>query len=152
TIVSYHRFHASFHPQKPRSLGQLILGDDHYGDWTGHFRAWMEPGSGRRIMLLRYEDLVAASERVLQQIAGFIGYSGQMRGWVNPFGRLHEQCPDFYRQGNVSWSPTPDWTPAIEALFILFHSALMRELGYLAATPEKGGETLQSEFDASYVK
>jgi hypothetical protein len=141
TIVSYHRFHASFHPERGQTLAGIILGDDYFGDWTRHYRAWNSSHGERQTLILRYEDLVDRPEASLNRIAEFIAFPGKVRPWVNPFADLQRRCPEFYREGRVEWTPPADWKTAIDDLFRRYHGDLMRELGY--GVPDEGPVVLR---------
>lgn len=129
--LSYSHFHQRFTSQPYPSLLDIVLGDDFYGGWSEHYRAW----AGREnTVMVRYEDLVNASSVLLRELAGQVRYSGEIIPWDNPFDRLHQENPDFFRKGEVGWQGAPDWTLWINAVFFYLHGDLMIELGY--ASPE----------------
>lgn len=129
--LSYSHFHQRFTSQPYPSLLDIVLGDDFYGGWSEHYRAWV----GREnTVMVRYEDLVNASSVLLRELAGQVRYSGEIIPWDNPFDQLHQENPDFFRKGEVGWQGAPDWTLWINAVFFYLHGDLMIELGY--ASPE----------------
>jgi hypothetical protein len=130
TVLSYHRFHAAFHPDLGQTLAGIVVGDDHYGDWTSHYRSWNGRSAGQRVLVLKYEELVHAPPAIVGKVAEYISFKGTVRPWVNPFEELRRRCPEFYREGRISWTPPPDWTPVIDGLFWHLHAPLMQELGY----------------------
>lgn len=133
--LSYSRFHQRFTSQPYPSLLDIVLGDDFYGGWSEHYRAWV----GREnTVMVRYEDLVNAPSVLLRELAGRVRYSGEIVPWKNPFDQLHQENPDFFRKGEVGWQGAPDWTPWINAIFFYLHGDLMIELGY--ASPEMVAE------------
>ncbi len=129
--VSYVRFHRDFTPQPQPSLLDLVLGDDFYGGWSEHYRAWVER---ENTLLVRYEDLVNAPRDLLQGLATIVRYSGEPSAWENPFAKLQQEEPRFFRKGDVTWKGDPSWTSVIDAVFFYIHGAAMAELGY--ASPE----------------
>jgi hypothetical protein len=139
--VSYLNFHRKLHPEAGRTLPEIILGLDAFGDWSAHHAAWSHPGARpehpRRRLLLRFEDLVQADMVLLRTIAGFIGYGGIIRPWENPFRELHARSPSIYREGRVDWTGDPEWTPLADALFARVHGPLMRQLGYWTEAEEQ---------------
>lgn len=128
-LVSYEKYHQSFLNEKKLSLIELILGLDYYGSWADHYKAWKNEDT----LILRYEDLVRASDQLLEKIEKFIGFKGTRESWVNPFTALNQENPDFFRIGNSSWNPPKNWTPLVNAAFNAVNFELMRELGYLTA-------------------
>jgi hypothetical protein len=83
--------------------------------------------------LLRYEDLVDASPRMLATIAEFIGHRGTPARWENPFGQLQRENPGFFREGASQWNGAPGWTPLVDSIFFALHGDLMAALGYADA-------------------
>ncbi len=139
-LVSYYNYHRRFFPEHTGGLMNLVLGDDYYGGWTEHHAQWI---SGTRpTMLVRYEDLVDATPVLLQEIAHFIGHAGPVAPWTNPFEKLHQENPGFFRQGEVGWKGAPGWTPLVDGAFFQIHGELMRELKYADETSR--GNALQA--------
>lgn len=124
---SYCQFHKITTQPPYLSLLELILGLDFYGGWSEHYLAWQER---KNTLLVRYEDLVCASDSLLITLAKHINYSGQINPWQNPFDQLHQENPEFFREGEAKWQETPDWTPWIKAIFFQLHGSLMIKLGY----------------------
>jgi hypothetical protein len=141
---SYWQYHRAFLPAYGRTLLQVIAGDDTFGDWSSHARAWIGRSRGP-LLILRYEELVHATAEVVARIASFLSRSDRPKPWVNPFEKLHEMSPRFFREGSAEWAPPPEWTPAIAWAFAVLHGPLMEEFGYGAATPS--GSTMQSHGD-----
>jgi hypothetical protein len=127
-LVSYDNYHRKFFPEHPGGLMHLVLGDDYYGGWSEHHAAWF--AERRPAMLVRYEELVDASAVLLQKIAHFIDHTGPVARWTNPFEKLHQGNPGFFRQGEVSWKGAPGWTPLVDGAFFQIHGELMRKLHY----------------------
>jgi len=140
SCYSYLRYHESFLPEAGRSLLQIILGDDFYGDWSSHFRSWNQ--GSRPLLLLKYEDLIDPEEQTLASIAEFINFKGKMSPWQNPMSELKNSDPHFFRQGRRDWLPPPEWSRGADTLFWLFHSELMKQMGY----GEMRGPGLSSDF------
>lgn len=128
-LVSYAKFHREFQPQHGKSLPHLVLGDDYYGGWSDHYRAWSSRG-GAQTLVLRYEDLARASDSLVESLARFIGTSAPPRPWVNPFEEMRNANPAFFRRGKLEWDGDAAWTPFVDRLFWRLHGELMRDLGY----------------------
>ena len=129
--ASYALYHASFVKDKPQSLLGLIVGADFYGDWSEHYRRWTR--STNPLLVLRYEDLIKPDERMIGQIATFLGRVTPPQDWTNPFAQLNRENPDFFREAHAGWQGSDDWTELVDAMFFHCHGSLMVELGY--ATP-----------------
>jgi len=128
SCYSYYRYHLSFQPELGRSLLQIIVGDDHYGNWSEHFRNWNK--ESRPVLLLRYENLIRPTDETLNSIAEFLDFRGKLSPWRNPFSELKEQDPNFFRSGNSEWRSAPEWNRYVDKVFWLFHSELMHQMGY----------------------
>ena len=129
-IYSYLKYHQAHLPHLGRELFEIVTGNDFYGDWTSHYRAWnQEAGNGPRLVV-RYEDLCSATPALLHRLAEFVGHKSEPRAWKNPFATLHQQQPDVFREGRTEWKCPEEWGEDIEWLFFVFHNELMAELGY----------------------
>ena len=131
SIVSYRSYHKEFFPDHDADLASLILGDDYYGGWSDHYERWFTGERPR--MLVRYEELVHASPDLVAKLAQFIGHTGRVEPWENPFEKLHEENPKFFRVGDSKWEGAPGWTPFVDSAFFLLHGGLMKSLGYATA-------------------
>ncbi len=129
--LSYSHFHRRYTPTPHPSLLDLVLGGDHYGGWSDHCRIWV---TRPNTLLVRYEDLVDAKRELLEKLAVAVRYGGEIAPWHNPFDQLHQEVPDFFRQGETAWQGDPAWTSMINGVFFHLHGDLMVELGY--ASPE----------------
>ena len=132
TLASYLRFHREFQPQHGRSMLDLVVGHDYYGDWSGHYREWMAREAGP-VLGVRYEELVDATPELVERIARFVGHTQAPRPWSNPFGRMNAQNPRFFAAGETRWTGDAAWTPFVDAAFFHVHGRLMGELGYSTA-------------------
>ncbi|HZZ95335.1 MAG TPA: sulfotransferase domain-containing protein [Usitatibacter sp.] len=128
SIVSYRSYHREFFPDHEADLPSLVLGDDYYGGWSDHHERWF---SGERPRLLvRYEDLVNASEELVAKLSDFIGHRGAVEPWKNPFDKLHQENPKFFRVGEAKWEGAEGWTNFVDSAFFLLHGELMKNLRY----------------------
>jgi hypothetical protein len=128
------------------SLVEIVAGIDHYGDWSSHYRAW----TGRKNTLtVRYEELVTPSLGTLASLANFVAYRGPIEPWQNPFDKLREHDPAFFREGKTYWEGAPEWTALIDALFFHLHGELMVELGYDDTEAAKLPEELKALVSAA---
>ncbi|WP_287017614.1 glycosyltransferase [Cycloclasticus sp.] len=126
---SYQAYQKSYQAKSP-SITQLTLGDDYYGSWSENFAHW---NNGKRpLLLLHFEDLVTPDSVLLKKIADFIGYNKEPKPFINPMDKVHQQNPDFFRQGNKEWQPSKKWSPIDEAAFLVVHAELMQSMGYVS--------------------
>ena len=128
SIVSYRSFHKEFSPEHEVDFASLVLGDDYYGGWSDHHERWFTGERPR--MLVRYEELVHANDALLAKLAQFIGHTGAVEPWKNPFEKLQQENPRFFRIGESKWEGAPGWTPFVDSAFFLLHGGLMKSLGY----------------------
>lgn len=129
---SYRAYHSSFQPDPNLcpSHVDLMLGNDFYGSWSSHYRAWASRPGGA-YLLVRYEQLVVADRPLLEEMADFIGYKGEIRPFVNRMDTMHRENPDFFRSGEVKWRCPAHWTAEEEALFLELHGDVLLELEYI---------------------
>ena len=126
---SYFNFMTDYFPEAKRSLSQIILGDDYYGDWSSHYNAWTNR-PGVRSLQLNFAQLPDASMELLRQIAGFIHHTGPIIPWKNTLQELHKEEPKFFREGKTTWTPPPEWTPSVDFIFWQRHAHLMETLNF----------------------
>jgi hypothetical protein len=142
-IQSYWKFHRDFNCREV-PLASLILGDDAYGHWSDHYRAWNGRYAGKKIVL-HYHDLIHASGTILEKIADFLEHPGGIRPWINPIDELHHHEPDFFNQANEVFTPGANWSPFHQHLFDFIHGDLMRELGYCTVKKGAGSAELSGK-------
>ena len=128
-LVSYARFHRQFHAARAKPLLDLVVGDDYYGDWSGHHDEWVERTAGDTLVV-RYEDLVDSSEELLARLGEFVGHGEAPRPWKNPFPQMHRANPGFFAGGRSEWEGDAEWTVPIDRIFFSLHGAMMERLGY----------------------
>lgn len=133
-ILSYFYYHKDF-IQSDSSLLELIVGDDVFGDWSSLFYKY-NPFYRNQTLVIKYENLLNNTEVEIENISNFIPVKKQTKQWINPFSKLHEIEPSFFRRGCKDWKPDPYWTKPIEQLFWKKHSELMHSLGYAPLNPE----------------
>lgn len=113
----------------PRSIRELILGAEYYGDWSNHVMRWTSRSAPT--LVLRYEDLANPSSKTLASIASFIGYSGTINEWNVSFAELHRRDPDMFRKGFIrEWTRPEHWSEIDEALLLALHGPTMVRMGY----------------------
>jgi hypothetical protein len=128
-VKSYRKYYERYVPGHRPNLYQLIAGDDAYGDWSGHYDAWV----GRESvcgMTLRFEDLTDISGAALEELAAFVGHRGAIAPWVNPFDELSKVEPGFFRKGSTEFAADEEWPELAENLFRYVHGDLLERLGY----------------------
>ncbi len=119
--------------------------------WSEHVQSWLS-GCNARLLLLRYEDMLARPEHVLGNVIRFLGMECSpetLRSAINAtsFDRLREQemrdgfreCPPTNPEG-FFWSGTRDrWrdllTDQQQAELLRDHGPVMNRLGYSIPTP-----------------
>jgi hypothetical protein len=136
-LRSFLAFQDRYHPGTS-SFESLLFGDHPYGDWSSHYRAWREQREGP-LLLLRFEELLAADAALLGRIAAFLGLPGPARPWASPQAALHAHNPDVFGQGDPRWTPSDFWTEARLRAFHTLHGPLLQELGYASAAEIQAG-------------
>ena len=127
-ISSFLKYERTFSPgARSNTMLHLILGDHHFGSWSDHYRAWHGRRRGR-ILTLRYDQLVDATPAILQEIASFIGYDGEIASWTNPIDEWRKRYPQLVGEGKTNWDPPEEWSFSCDAVFWALHGELMREL------------------------
>ncbi len=128
-VKSYEKYYERYVPAHKVNLFRLIAGDDAYGDWSSHYRAWNDrPGAAG--LLLRFEELTDVSAETLRRIADFVGHRGPVVPWTNPFDDLARAEPGFFREGRTQFRQEADWSDLVNDFFNHFHAELMGRLGY----------------------
>lgn len=135
SCLSYSHFHHSHTSPPLPSLLEIVMGHDFYGSWSDHYRMWEKRGN---LLVLRFEELVNASDELLKRLAEWVHYSGEIMSWVNPFEEERRRAPKLVREGKIEWGEDPAWTKMINAVFFKLHGDLMIKLGY--ASPEAVAE------------
>ena len=128
-IQSYVKYYEEFLPGEKTSVLKLIMGDDAYGDWSSHYRAWVNR-EGVQGTVIRFEDLVDAEQPLLEGLAKFLRFDGAIRPWKNPFNDLSNVEPGFFRRGDKAFVPMAEWNEVSNTLFTYLHGDLMNRLGF----------------------
>jgi len=129
-VKSYVKYYEHYVPGHAANLFRLIAGDDAYGDWTSHYRAWNERPRARGL-LVRFEELVDVSDENLRRLAAFLGHSGPVERWSNPIQDLARAEPGFFDGGGKPrFEREQDWSALVDDCFGFFHHELMAKLGY----------------------
>ncbi len=76
---SAYAFLKTLHPDRNIDLRDFIKGgaDLGFGSWSEHVTAWNQEQSTRRMMFLKYEDLLTGEIAILRSIAEFLGIEKQ---------------------------------------------------------------------------
>lgn len=135
-LKSYVKYQHTYHPGTS-SFESLLLGDNAYGEWASHYRAWAARGG--ETLVIRFEELVRAGPELLARLAAFLGVGGPARPWVNRHAKLRELDPAFFGPGRTAWAPDPFWTDARLRQFHTLHGPLLAELGYASAAEVEAG-------------
>ncbi|MGH2307042.1 sulfotransferase domain-containing protein [Aliarcobacter sp. ERUVET-8] len=126
--LSYFHFMKKFFPEAQRSLLEILLGNDYYGEWTEHFFKW-NPQKRENTLLLKYEDLLNNTKDEIYKIEKFLSIR-RKKEWVNPFDKLQQKDSNFFRQGETAWNTSKEWSNFHENIFQVKHKNLMEQLGY----------------------
>ena len=151
TLASFLEYERHFSPDSPsNSLLRLILGDHYFGGWSDHYRAWHNRGDDAPILTLQYADLLQADEKILHEIAAFIGYDGPIAPWNNPIDELRPFYPTLIGDGKLDWHPTSEWDFVCDSVFWHIHGELMQELdlddAQRIAAPGEGADEAVAQF------
>jgi hypothetical protein len=147
-LKSFVKFQDNYHPGTS-SFMSLLLGHHRYGEWTSHYRTWCER-SARNLLILRFEDLVEPSPRLLESIAEFLGVSGPSRPWVSHLDELRQRHPAYFGSGDRVWKPDAFWTEMRLRSFYSLHGALLTQLGYATAAEVEVG-AFSPDSDEAYL-
>ena len=130
-LVSHRHYLQRLHGQA-YSLRQLSDATHPMLDWSGHLARWnplRRPGT----LVLRYEDILQAPDRVIALLAGFLGRA-PVAAWANPFEALNRLMPAFFRQASNA-ANIAEWRSEDLLAFQARHGTWMRRLGYDDAAP-----------------
>lgn len=95
-------------------------------EWSQMLTSWVQDKPDTT--LVKYEDVLAAPDKVVKQLADFLGVK-PIGKWVNDFSMWQTKMPKFFRSGgNDKWKA--EWSPELEAAFMQTNGAWMRKLGY----------------------
>jgi hypothetical protein len=133
SIISWHNMLVRLRKRTDVSVADLIRGEKvKWGDWTSHVRAWA-PLHRQRTLLLKYADLVARPDEMLQRVSTFIDQP-LIGVWKNNFDQLHQLFPEFFNQASDEKN-LAQMTAEDEKLFWTLHGDCMRELGFGESPP-----------------
>ncbi|RXJ67402.1 hypothetical protein CRV08_10765 [Halarcobacter ebronensis] len=129
SIISYFHYMQKFFSDANRSILEILLGYDYYGDWSSHYRIW-NPQERENTLCLKYEDILNKSELTIKKLEQFINLE-KKADWENPFNELNKQGTEFFRKGESTWNESNEWSDFYNYMFMLKHYKLMYELDYL---------------------
>lgn len=125
-IDSYFHYHQKFAFEQP-SLTEVIAGACQFGSWSEHYWGW-KPKIRPKTLLLMYDELVSAPERVVDKVAKFLNLSPAV-AQLPAFSELQRKLPAFFRRGQNADYRT-EWSGSQKALFNELHSSAMQDLGF----------------------
>jgi hypothetical protein len=129
-ISSYRKYLSDFRDRQ-FSLEAVILGMvSRFSSWGSHLDYW-NPMERKETLLLKYEDLLSASEQAIQKIERFCKVE-RKSAWTNNFARLHQLDPRFFRKGQMQVTRS-EWSPSEISLFYALHGDWMQKLEYETA-------------------
>jgi sulfotransferase family protein len=103
-ITSFLEHERVHEPQTERTLTGLILGDNFYGGWSEHVRAWRDRPA--ETLVLRFGDLRDGDAVRLARLAEFVGNTRAIAPWVNRFEEYRRLAPRDFGDGEATASPT----------------------------------------------
>ena len=149
SLVSYAHYLISFHDKSLKknwrrkfkillgwneyseTLNKLIVGShEDYGNWSENVKQWMQRDADS--YLVKFEDLV---ENPIAQVTTAIEKLNlqekviKKNDKVPSFSELHDQWPQFFRQGQVG-KGRDAMSRELQDLFWKYHGAVMQEIGY----------------------
>jgi sulfotransferase family protein len=125
-VVSYFHYVNEIENQST-PLEAIIDGNVYAGSWSEHFSAW-QPLSRPRTLLLRYEEIVRNSHRLVEQLAWFCS-AKPISVAHRSFTDLHRLFPEFFRKGDDA-SNIQELEPHL-LRFMRRHGDLLQRLGYI---------------------
>lgn len=128
---------------RPISWREIIEDPSIFGNWSNHLSAWL-PVDRPNTLIVRYEDLLAEPHAQIARIGQFLGVP-QRRLWQDPWARLHEKGPNFFRRGRADICDTV--TDEEIAMFMDIHGEWMRKLGYASDANELIGRNMHKTLE-----
>ena len=126
--INSHRKYLSDFRDKQYPLEAVILGMvSRFSSWGSHLDNW-DPMDRKKTLLLKYEDLLSASEQAIQKIETFCGLE-RKSAWTNDFSKFHRLNPQFFRKGQAEVTRS-EWSPSEISLFYALHGDWMQKLEY----------------------
>jgi hypothetical protein len=125
TIVSYMHYLNTY--AQPVTLEDVIMGKVGFGSWSDHIRAW-NPLQRPDTLLLRFEDVCRSPEEAVAQLGEFLRRK-PVGAFRSSFAKLQSLDARFFRSGNDARNIGEVTVPQ-KALFVTYHGALMKTLGY----------------------
>jgi len=119
---------------KPRRfndvLRETIIGKCHYGRWGDNVSAWTTGRSSAKTSILKFEALIDSPAEAIDECLRELSLDIKPVGGTLPtFEELHEQWPDFFRQGKTgSWRE--EMSEEIHDLFWEYHRQAMNDCVY----------------------
>jgi hypothetical protein len=126
--INSHRKYLSDFRDKQYPLEAVILGMvSRFSSWGSHLDYW-DPLRREKTLLLKYEELLDASEQAIQKIEMFCRLE-RKSAWTNDFSKFHQLNPRFFRKGQVEVTRS-EWSPSLVSLFYALHGDWMEKLEY----------------------
>ena len=109
------------------SMEDVILGATAFGPWSRHLAAW-SPSQRPNTLFLKYEEITAAPEVAVDQIATFLGLE-KSDGALPAFSELQKAHPKFFRTGSDARNKS-ELSDGQRALLQFMCGSEMSSLGY----------------------
>jgi len=133
-IVSYfhYRMDNDIDPRPKPSLEDVVAGNDMFGSWSDHFKAWA-PNRRPNTLFLRFDEVVRDPSNAIKKIAAFAELPVLKLNTL-PFTALQRVDSKFFRSGSDTKNIAELQGKALD-LFWVLHGELMVELGYVDSVP-----------------
>jgi hypothetical protein len=128
-LASFAKYIQDYYPGGTSGLEELIKGKHTVGSWQEHYWAWKSRPDARRLVL-RYEEILEGSDKLLQDLAHFLELAPPKKKWAEVQSEIHSACPDFDEGRLPQWRPPAYWKEEHTLLFRNFHGKAMEDLGY----------------------
>ncbi len=127
SIISYYHYLRDLNGDQAITIEDVVIGACNFGSWSDHIASW-DPVRRPDTLLLRYSDLVARTDGVIEAISAFIERPVKKKANIS-FDELRLNDAKFYRSGDdaKNISELTGWRLD---LFWGLHSAFMADLGY----------------------
>ena len=97
-----------------------------FGNWSHYYHAW-QPKTRAKTIIVRFEDMVNDSQKILMQIMPMLGRSPK-RDYVDDYEQQKDKWPQLFNGRTGIWRE--DMTESDLELFWQCHGEVMAELGY----------------------
>jgi len=124
--ISKYHFYTLQGSLKENILNNPLFNSEKRG-WSKSLDFW-QPLTRPDTLLIKYEDIVANSTKVIIDLYKFLGVKAKDK-WYNNFEELHSKLPDYFREGTIdSWKK--EWNDELEQIVLKQDGNWITKLGY----------------------